>query len=404
MNNIIYVDLNSCFATVEQQARPRLRYKPVAITNRLVPNSCIIAASYEAKACGIKVGTRRAEALELCPNIIFAETEPSKYIYVHHKFRQILESYSANVAMKSIDEGVIDLNSSPDHRPATTIGREIKQRLKDEIGCYMRCNVGIASNRFLAKLAAGLHKPDGLDEITKDNLLKVYSSLTLLDLPGINVRMERRLNSVGIFTPLDFYHASEDILVKMVCRSINGTKWYQRLRGIEVDDVDYGIKSIGREYVLDGRGLPASEIEKRLLHLAEDVGYRLRSKGMWARGIMVWGRSYHGDSYKKHCLSTAAFNTDEAILTITRQLFKNMPKDVRVIGVTLYKIQPHENREVSLFYKEVERSARLCQAEDSINNRFGPRTIHRASTLGTDQVKAKIPFGSTRYLDKFLSG
>ena len=171
-NDTLYIDLNSCFATIEQQSRPMLRGRPVAITNRLVPNSCIIAASYEAKARGVKVGMRTREANALCPDLIYAETEPDKYIFVHQKLRKIMSDYSPAVTMKSIDEGVIDLTQAPAHiynRDRRELGLEIKQRLKTEIGRYMRCNVGIASNRFLAKLAGELHKPDGLDEITTTN-------------------------------------------------------------------------------------------------------------------------------------------------------------------------------------------------------------------------------------------
>ena len=280
-----------------------LRNRPVAITNRLVPNSCIIAASYEAKAMGVKVGMRTREAETLCPGLIYAETEPSKYIFVHEKLRHIMADYSPVVVMKSIDEGVIDLSQAPAHiyaRDRYELGREIKQRLKDEIGCYMRCNVGIASNRFLAKLAGELHKPDGLDEITPDNQREIFATLKLTDLPGINVRMEARLNAVGIFTPLQFLDADEMTLVKLVCKSIDGHKWYLRLRGIEVDDLTSDIKTIGRQYVMDGR-LTRDETEARILHLAEDVGYRLRSKSLYARGIYLWVFGY--DNIQHHAVA-----------------------------------------------------------------------------------------------------
>ena len=295
MNDILYIDLNSCFATIEQQARPMLRGRPVAISNRITPNACIIAASYEAKARGVKVGMRRMEAQALCPDLIFAETEPDKYIFVHEKLKRIMQDYSANVVMKSIDEGVIDLAEAPPHireRNRYEIGREVKQRLLTEVGDWMRCNVGIASNRFLAKLAGELHKPDGLDEITPENQRDIFATLKLTDLPGINVRMERRLNAVSIFTPLEFLDADEETLVKLVCKSIDGSKWYKRLRGIEVDAVDYGIKSVGRQYVLESKLLSREEIEARILHLAEDVGYRLRSKDLYARGVYVWTYGY----------------------------------------------------------------------------------------------------------------
>ena len=141
MNDILFVDLNSCFATIEQQARPMLRGRPVAITNRISPNACIIAASYEAKALGVKVGMRRREADALCPQIIYAETEPSKYIFVHEKLKSIMQDYSAKVVMKSIDEGIIDLAEAPEHirtRNRYEIGRELKDRLLNEVGDWMR--------------------------------------------------------------------------------------------------------------------------------------------------------------------------------------------------------------------------------------------------------------------------
>ncbi len=398
-NDTLYIDLNSCFATIEQQCRPMLRNRPVAITNRLVPNSCIIAASYEAKAMGVKVGMRTREAETLCPGLIYAETEPSKYIFVHEKLRHIMADYSPVVVMKSIDEGVIDLSQAPAHiyaRDRYELGREIKRRLKDEIGCYMRCNVGIASNRFLAKLAGELHKPDGLDEITPDNQREIFSRLKLTDLPGINVRMEARLNAVGIFTPLQFLDADEATLVKLVCKSIDGHKWYLRLRGIEVDDLTSDIKTIGRQYVMDGR-LTRLETEARILHLAEDVGYRLRSKNLYARGIYLWVFGYDNIQYHLQIILREAINADQDLTRIARQLFRELPAPVRIAGITLYKLQIQPDLQLCLNQAEKDARSAVCAATDRINLRFGARKIHSADTLGTEQVRCKIPFGSTRY-------
>ena len=405
-NDILYIDLNSCFATIEQQARPMLRGRPVAITNRLVPNSCIIAASYEAKALGIKVGMRSREASTICPELIYAETEPDKFIFVHEKLKKIMSDYSASVVMKSIDEGVIDLTAAPEHiynRSRYELGYEIKQRLKDEIGCYMHCNVGIASNRFLAKLAGELHKPDGLDEITAENQRRIFATLKLTDLPGINIRMEARLNAVGIFTPLQFLDADEDTLTKLVCKSIDGHKWYRRLRGIEVDSVTSGIKTVGRQFVLDGRNLSRNETEARLVHLAEDVGYRLRSKNLYARGIYVWTYDFT-DGYN-HCqlINKEAFNTDYDIARLARQLYAKLPCPVRIIGITLYKLQSSADPQLCFEQSLKNHRDAICAAEDKINLRFGARKIHCADSLGTEQVKCKIPFGSTRYLDHSIN-
>ena len=397
----MYIDLNSCFATIEQQARPMLRGRPVAITNRLTPNACIVAASYEAKALGVKVGMRRMEAESIAKDIIFAETEPDKYIFVHKKLRKIMEDYSPDVTMKSIDEGVLNLALSPEsiqNKPNPELVTEIKNRLKNEVGNYMRCNIGISSNRFLAKLAAELHKPDGYDEITPENQREVFSKLKLQDLPGINVRMEARLNAVGIYTPLQFLDADEETLVKMVCKSIDGHKWYQRLRGLEVDDWVSDIKSIGRQYVLESCRLSHQEIEARVIHLAEDAGMRLRSRELYARGVYVWAVTYDDIPLHKNILLRDSIHTDADIIRVTRKLFEDFPAPLRIVGVTLYKIQDKPQPQLSLEQDKIEHNNRLCQATDAINRRFGDRTIFCADSFGTELVKVKIPFGSTRFL------
>src|SRR5690606_25999029 len=123
------------------------------------------------------------------------------------------------------------------------IGHEIKQRLRDEVGIAMRCNVGISTNRFLAKTAAALHKPDGLDVITHENLRQVFSTMQLRDLTGIAYHNEKRLNAVGIYTPLEFLDADATTLRKVVFKSICGDEWHQRLRGWEVDKRDFDLKT-----------------------------------------------------------------------------------------------------------------------------------------------------------------
>lgn len=288
---IMHIDLNSCFASVEQQARPMLRGKPVAILNRRTEHTAIVTASYEAKEKGVKVGMRYKEARALCPDLVALESDPAKYRHVYHKLLNIMRDYSAHVTMKSIDEGIIDFHDAPAtirDRGLVEIGREIKQRLLDEIGVWMRCNVGIATNRFLAKTAAGMNKPDGLTIITPDTLREQLSRMKLLDITGIAERNQHRLNSVGIFTPLEFLDADIVTLERIVFRSVVGKWWYQRLRGWEVDDVEYEMKRVGRQYVLERRDLTHEEVLGRLHHLCESVGSRLRTQDKSARGIYVY--------------------------------------------------------------------------------------------------------------------
>ena len=396
---IMHVDLNSAFATIEQQSRPLLRGKPVAIINRRTENTAIVTASYEAKALGVKVGMKFKEAAKLAPGLIGLESDPAKYRFVYQKLMAIMKDYSPNVVMKSIDEGSIDFHNIPNCRPLIEIGYEIKQRLKDEIGSAMRCNIGIGPNRFLAKTAAGLHKPDGLDVIDSTNLREVYKSIKLTDLTGIAEQMQNRLNSVGIFTSLQFLDAEEIVLQKIVFKSICGGQWYKRLRGWEVDDFISTTKRVGRQYVLEDRNLSHSEILARLRNLCESVGCRLRAQSKVARGVYVYVKTEDHKYWHSCKMCQLPFYSDATISSLSRQLFLKAPGEIIEIGVHVYGLSDNDNKQMNLFNDQLVREQQLVGAIDHINQRFGDRTVHSATTLNTDSiVRVKIPFGSTKYL------
>ncbi len=399
---IMHIDLNSCFATVEQQARPQLRGRPIAIVNRKTDKTAIVTASYEAKAKGVKVGMKLIEAKALCPDIIALESDPAKYRYVYHKLLDIMRDYSAHVTMKSIDEGVIDFHSSTEAmagRDLVDIGMEIKQRLKDEIGVWMRCNVGISTNRFLAKTAAGLHKPDGLDVITSENIKDVLKGMKLTDLTGIAHRNEKRLKSVGIYTPLQFLDTEPTTLHKIVFKSVVGEWWYKRLRGFEVDDVETNIGRVGRQYVLERFDLTREEVVQRLHHLCESVGGRMRSQELSARGVYVYAKTMDREYWHASSLSPLPFFSDQAIYAQALRLFDRAPDGLKEIGIHCYELGGLETSQISLFADEIIQERQVVEAIDEINKKFGDRTIHSADTLNTGiYVKTKIPFGSTRYL------
>ncbi len=410
--NVLYIDLNSCFATTEQQARPKLRNKPVVVVNRLVEKSTIIAASIEAKALGIKVGMRIDEAKAIYKNIVLTETEPSKYIYVHKKLKSILSDYSPKVVMKSIDEGLIDLREASleiRNRTPEDIASEIKARLRHDVGSYMKCNIGFSYNRFLAKLAGELHKPDGLDYITHENIRKVFSYLKLTDLPGINKKTEKRLKTYNINTPIELLDAKEETLRVQVMKSIEGTKWFKRLRGEEVDNQNDITKSIGRQFVLPP-GSTLEEIKSNLVHLAEDVGFRLRTQDLYARGIYVWTTFNLSEDHftvHKNILKKDTFSSDKDIIELSKQLFdkiieetKSRSKNPRIIGISLYKLSTEPTKQLDFEHEKSEKFEKVSKTIDEINKRFGQRTVHSAYTLKTNEVRTKIPFGSTRYLDK----
>jgi len=404
---IMWIDLNSAFAMAEQQAHPSLRNRPIGVTNRLSPECCVIAASYEAKALGIKVGVRRSEAIALCPDFVMLETDPPKYHHVYKKLMAIMQSYSPKVKMKSIDEGIIDfrdMDKTYTTERLIAIGYEIKARVKKEIGDYTKINVGIAPNRFLAKTAAGLHKPDGLDVISYRNLLDVYKSLELQDLNGIADGFGSRLRSFKIDTPMKFLEAREDLLRKQVFKSINGMHWFNRLRGFEVDDFETKLGTVGRQWVVKNPSNDEDYLRSCLHFLAETTGKKLRFRNVDARGVAVWLTFQSGETfYDKRTYKTGVF-TDSDIWLRVSKIFNQRPKhmSVRTMGLTLYKLEPSARSQIGLFHN-TEKDQHVTTAVDEINDMYGMFTVHSGDSLeGTKHVKQKIPFGGTEYFELLL--
>lgn len=399
----LHIDLNSCFATVEQQARPMLRGRPLGVTNRLTKNACVVAASYEAKALGVKVGMPFSEARLLAPDLILVETDPPKYHFVYKKLTGIMASYSPDISMKSIDEGIINFEGTLgiNKKSLEAIGYEIKDRLREEVGSWMRCNIGIAPNRFLAKTAAGLHKPDGLDIIDHTNLRKTLADLKLTDLSGIASRNEARLNAAGIITPLQFLDAPADLLTRRVFKSVCGEDWYKRLRGWEIDDNPTTARVVGRQYVLDEWKPSEQVLRSRLAHLCETTAMKLRYRGFAARGIYLYFAFANGDYWYERKMFNQPFSSNAEVYQRALLLFNKRPKDdwVRSMGISCYNLQASNMNQISLL-EEVNREVWLTEAMDTVNNQYGEFTITYASSLAAKGIiKQKIPFGSTRYFE-----
>lgn len=403
---IMHIDLNSAFASAEQQAWPSLRGRPMGVTNRLSKECCVIAASYEAKALGIKVGVRRTEAMALCPDFIMLETDPSKYTHMYQSLMRIMKSYSDNIKMKSIDEGIIDFHGTRqvNNRSLVDIGYEIKQRFKDEVGSHMRINVGIGPNRFLAKTAAGLHKPDGLDLIDHHNLIDVYRGMELEDISGIAEGYGARLRAHDIKTPLEFLAADEQLLRRQVFKSINGMHWHNRLRGHEVDNYETKLGMVGRQWVVRHAIDNEEELRSCFHYLVHTTGIKLRYRNVGARGICAWVSFSMGGGWSDKRMLKQPIYRDQDIWLHASRLFNNRPKHMRVqtMGVYLYQMEPSQRSQLNMF-EDVAKADYLTQAVDEINDMYGSFTVFSADTLsGTKTVKQKIPFGGTEYFDLLL--
>jgi DNA polymerase-4 len=406
--HIIFCDLNSAFAMAEQQAHPSLRGRAMGVTNRISKHCCVIAASYEAKGQGVKVGMRLDEARAICPDFVILETDPPKYHHMYKQLMRIMKSYSPNVYMKSIDEGIIDLTGTLDSinrgRSLEDIGQEIKRRMREEVGSWMKLNIGIAPNRFLAKQAASWHKPDGLDRLDHTNLVDYYESIRLTDLSGIASHYEARLNAAGIFTPLQFLQASEDTLRRFVFHSVIGRDWTQRLRGYEADDVQTKLGTIGRQWVLKTASADDAFLLPCFQYLCETTGKKLRHREMDARGVLVWARFQSGDSWYLRKSFKTSFYTDPEVYRRALYLFNQRPKHmiVQAMGITCYQLEPSHRSQLSLL-ESVNREDWLATAVDEINEQYGTFKVFSANALlGRNIVKQKIPFGGTQYFELLL--
>lgn len=400
----MHIDLNSCFAIIEQQANPLIRNKPVAIAAYDTPRGAVIASSYEAKALGIKLGVNVREARMLCKDVIVMMPDPEKYFDAHRRFKKVLLNYTDNVTPKSVDEFVIDFRGSRAVQRGLDlkdIGMSIKREVSDALGEYVTVNVGIGSNRFLAKVAAGLNKPDGLDVINGNNLRDTYAKLELLDLPGINVRYRARLNLEGIFTPLQFLDAPVQLLKGPVFKSIVGYYWFLRLRGHEIDAIDFGRKSFGHQYALGDKTRDPEKLSRLLMKLCDKTSRRLRKGGYEAWGVHLW-LNFENRMYWSQGKSSKApiYSTQDVFLRARRLLGQaTLPARVTNMGVTVFNLQPSNPVQMGLFDDTRLDTRSLAHAQDIVNDRYGEFTLIPATMANMqDTILKRVAFGSVKEL------
>lgn len=242
-SNIMFVDMNCFFPSCEQQVNYWLRHRPIGVCVYTGKQGAVIALSKEAKKKGIKPA-RLDEIMKLHPEFIPLETNPARYREFHIKIMKVLKHFTDDVVPKSVDEAVLNFSSYRLHyKDLKQVGIDIKKKIKEDVGDWFTCSIGIAPNAFLAKLASDIKKPDGLILITPETIDGVLDKLKLTDLPGIAKNMAMRLVDGGIQSPLQMRHTPPDRLRK-VCKSVVGEYWHYRLNFLEVDIATDDYKSM----------------------------------------------------------------------------------------------------------------------------------------------------------------
>jgi len=400
--NWLFVDLNSYFASVEQQVRPELRGRPVGVVPMMADTTVCIAASYEAKAFGVRTGTIVADAKRMCPEIVLVEGRHEIYTEYHHRVVEAVESCVPVTAVCSIDEMACRLIGR--ERPllnAINLGARVKRTIRENVGECLRSSVGLATNRYLAKVASDMEKPDGLVALPLDILPEALHQLTLRDLPGIGARTEKHLNEKGIRTMDDLLALDREHTGEM-WGSVWGERLFHWLQGedFEMGELEHQ-KSISHSHVLAPEMRDAEKawaVAHKLLHKA---AMRLRSAGLWASHIGlaigfavprsegtpvsrfgVPARGWRSELKLSEC------QDNQTLIAALRRLWESRPSGDQYqhpyfIGVQLNNLVPDRLHTLALFdgLEEEQSRTRLNATINQINDKYGMSTLSPAAML-----------------------
>ncbi|MFN8321259.1 MAG: hypothetical protein U0T74_01255 [Chitinophagales bacterium] len=406
--NVMFVDMNSFFATCEQQVNYHLRNRPVGVCVYTGRGGAVIALSKTAKKMGIKPD--RADAImKLHPNFITLPTNPALYREFHVKIMKVLQQYSEDVIPKSIDEAVVNFKGYhllyPD---LVAVAKEIKHKITTQVGDYLTCSIGIAPNAFLAKLATDIQKPDGLVRIAPDNIDTVLDKLALTDLPGIAKQMAHRLVEHGINSPLKLRHTPPHLLRK-ACQSVIGEYWHYRLnfREVDIQTDDYqqmqAMRQVSKaqraslETLHDILRALCLQLEKRMMKhqiRAHYFGYHFSYEE----------RFHHEDKFRTNIPmqdGIEIYNTILSRIKITEEEIHGIQiinNTITAMGVFVTEFQASSINQLALWDNKF-RQDNLRKEVYNLKDKFGyEKILHAAELTKTPVLKDVIGFGSVKDL------
>ena len=385
--NALYVDFNSYFASVEQQLRPELRGKPIGVLAVMAETTCCIAASYEAKAFGIKTGTGVRDARKLCKDIIFVEARPPLYVQYHHKLIEIVESCTHVEKVLSIDEMVCFLTGSQQIKEnALKLAAKIKRELNKQYE-FIRCSIGIAPNTFLAKTASNMQKPDGCVMIEDSDIPQKLFGLKLRALNGIGSQMQARLERYGIDSVEKLYAANKQQM-RAAWGSIEGERYYDKLRGVEPYYVKNARNSLGHSHVMPPEQRNIAGAKAVLHRLLQKAAMRMRSYDLLTSHISIKIKLRHRKtSASARFYNESAITATDNSLKLTESLetlleaFASIDTnfDPIAVGINFGKLS-NANAYVNDLFAEKPRASekKLNKVLDILNLKYGKNTVYFA--------------------------
>lgn len=386
--------MNAFFASVEQQRQPHLRGKPVAVVPTLTERTCCIAVSYEARPFDVRTGDNVGEAVRRCPGLQLVEGKHEHYVAAHHKILEAVERVLPIERICSIDEVACRL-APADRTPrrAERVAAEVKRVVAEHAGEYLRCSVGIAPNRWLAKIASNLQKPDGLSILTRQHLPYRLHRLALDDLTGIGKRMRQRLAHRGVTSTRQLCSLSKPAM-REVWGSVIGEHWWHWLRGDEVQETPTTRQTVGHSHVLPPK-LRTREgshaVAVRLLHKA---AARLRKEGYAARRLELAVRFVGQAPSWKSRTSIGRTGDTPTLLKALAEAWPSCPTGPAPlqVAVTLSRLEPAECVTKPLFAED-QAACRAAQTMDAVNHALGPNKLYFASMHDTrESAPMRIAF------------
>lgn len=404
----LYLDLNSYFASVEQQLNPALRHRPVAVVPVLSDSTCAIAASYEAKAFGVKTGTPIYEAKKMCPGLVCVQANHEHYVDFHHRIMTEIDKHIPIEIVASIDEVACELMGPQcEAAEAMVLAERIKAGLRRNIGPFVRCSIGIASNRFLAKVATDLDKPDGLYVVENRKLPECLYTLKMSDLPGIGHSIEKRLNRVGIYTIQQLWTLLPGQM-RQIWGNVAGERFWYILRGIEVADPETKRSTIGHSHVLAPEWRHPEKAKVVAHRLTLKAATRLRRLQFYCQDMDIGIRVENGPRLRAHCRFYRACDnialTNQFIAMWDGLMQHYNPHRIKKVSITLHNLIPAHKIQPELFntqsQTQIIRWENVSLAMDQLNARYGRDTIAMGTLPRQSHTFSGTKIAFTRIPDK----
>ncbi|HMP90773.1 MAG TPA: DNA polymerase IV [Kiritimatiellia bacterium] len=391
MQSIIHLDMDAFFAAVEVMDHPKWAGKPLIVGSPPDRRGVVSTASYEARKFGIHSAMPSRTAYRLCPHAIFAPPRMSRYLDISEKVMQILHQFTPLVEQVSVDEAFMDVGGGlRQWKNPVELASAIKSRIRIDIG--LTASIGLASNKFLAKLASDMKKPDGLTVVPvgQNEILAFLAPLPVSRIWGVGKVTEKVLHEAGIRTIGDLQQMSTNDLAPLVGPALGG-HISSLARGLDKRPVitEYMAKSVSAEHTFDDDVSDYATVREKLVELIEQVGRRLRRMEEMAFTVAIKLRFADFQTISRQETLPDAICSDRKLLEAATRLFERqkLSQPVRLIGfgVSGFANQEGGDQQLNLFpdtiMKTEEREGRLDRAVDQLRERIGNHAIMRASSM-----------------------